>query len=150
MTSVAEDNVKKPTMFDLLTILETTKIPWNELTEEQQKAYNPYMINRFVSSKEIYVPAIAQIDTMKLTPEQHYTLLCELISNAHKNYFDYKSYKKKDKKDKYSEDLVIYACCKEYEIGNREAKMYISMMPQSDIEKLATKWEDCYKHEKKL
>ena len=58
--------------------------------------------------------------------------------------------KKKDKKDKYSEDLVIYACCKEYEIGNREAKMYISMMPQSDIEKLATKWEDCYKNEKKL
>jgi len=63
MTFSVEDDKepKKPTLFDMLSIIETTKTPWNELTEDQQKAYNPFMINRFVSSKEIYAPAIAKI-----------------------------------------------------------------------------------------
>jgi len=146
---VEDDEPKKPTLFDMLSMLETTKTPWNELTEDQQKAYNPFMINRFVSSKEIYAPAVAQIDTLKLTLEQHYTLMCELVSNTHRNYFDYKAYKKEKSSKSDNKDLLIYAISREYEIGNREAKMYLEQIPDEVLTKLASKWEDSYKSKTK-
>jgi hypothetical protein len=145
MTFSVEDykEPKKPTLFDMLSIIETTKTPWNELTEDQQKAYNPFMINRFVSSKEIYAPAIAQIDTLRLTPEQHYAIMCELVCGNRRNYFDYKSYKK-EKAEK-NEDLLVFAISKEYEIGKREAKMYLKQMKSEILDKLAKKWEESFK-----
>lgn len=139
------DEPKKPTFFDLLTILETVKTPWSELTEDQQKAYNPYMINRFVSSKEIYAPAVAQIDSMKLTPAQHYMIMCDLISNTRKNYFDYKAYKKDKSAKSDKTELLLYAIEKEYEIGKREAKSYLEQIPMDVLNKLQNKWEDSYK-----
>ncbi|MBO7691865.1 MAG: hypothetical protein J6T10_04425 [Methanobrevibacter sp.] len=149
MISNADDNEpKKPTLFDMLTMIETVKTPWKELTEDQQKAYAPYMINRFVSSKEIYAPAVAQIDTLKLTPEQHYAIMCELVSNTHRNYFDYKAYKKNKEPDK-NYDLLVWACSKEYEIGAREAKMYLNDMKSEVKEQLIQKWEEPYKTLKK-
>lgn len=148
ISDVEDKEEKKPTLFDMLSMIETVKTPWKDLTEDQQKAYAPYMINRFVSSKEIYAPAIAQIDTLKLTPEQHYALMCELVSNTHRNYFDYKAYKKSKDTDK-NYDLLIWACSKEYEIGAREAKMYLEYMKQEVKDQLIQKWEESYKLQKK-
>lgn len=148
ISDVEDKDEKKPTLFDMLSMIETVKTPWKDLTEDQQKAYAPYMINRFVSSKEIYAPAVAQIDTLKLTPEQHYALMCELVSNTHRNYFDYKAYKKSKDTDK-NYDLLIWACSKEYEIGAREAKMYLESMKQEVKDQLIQKWEESYKLQKK-
>lgn len=148
ISDVEDKEEKKPTLFDMLSMIETVKTPWKDLTEDQQKAYAPYMINRFVSSKEIYAPAVAQIDTLKLTPEQHYALMCELVSNTHRNYFDYKAYKKSKDTDK-NFDLLIWACSKEYEIGAREAKMYLEYMKQEVKDQLIQKWEESYKMLKK-
>lgn len=148
ISDVEDKEEKKPTLFDMLSMIETVKTPWKDLTEDQQKAYAPYMINRFVSSKEIYAPAVAQIDTLKLTPEQHYALMCELVSNTHRNYFDYKAYKKSKDTDK-KFDLLIWACSKEYEIGAREAKMYLEYMKQEVKDQLIQKWEESYKMLKK-
>lgn len=144
MTFVAdEDKPKKTSLFDLLNLIETEKTPWNELTEEQQKAYNPYMINRFVSSKEVYTGIISQLDILKLTPEQHYTIMCEIISNARKNYFDYKAYKKENLSK--NEELYLFAISKEYEIGKKEAKTYLKQMKKEVLDKLAQKWEESFK-----
>ena len=148
ISDVEDKEEKKPTLFDMLSMIETVKTPWKDLTEDQQKAYAPYMINRFVSSKEIYAPAVAQIDTLKLTPEQHYALMCELVSNTHRNYFDYKAYKKSKDTDK-NYDLLIWACSREYEIGAREAKMYLESMKQEVKDQLIQKWEESYKLQKK-
>ena len=148
ISDVEDKEEKKPTLFDMLSMIETVKTPWKDLTEDQQKAYAPYMINRFVSSKEIYAPAVAQIDTLKLTPEQHYALMCELVSNTHRNYFDYKAYKKSKDTDK-NFDLLIWACSREYEIGAREAKMYLEYMKQEVKDQLIQKWEESYKMLKK-
>lgn len=133
---------KKLGLFDVLGMIEGQQLPWNELSEEFQKLYSPYMINRFISSKEQYAPIISKIDTLKLTPEQHYTLLCQIVDNRKRHYFDYKAYKKqKVEKD---ENLLIYACCHEYEIGAREAKTYINTMNDTVKEQLKTKWKDHY------
>lgn len=135
---------KKYTLFDMLNIMESIKTPWNELSEEQQKLWSPYMINRFISSREEYLPFLDMISQFNLTNEQHYTFLCNLIDGSRKHYFDYKAYK--GSKDITEEDkLLIWACCREYEIGAKEAKSYLKMMSNTVKSELKSKWEDAYK-----
>ena len=51
------------------------------------------------------------------------------------------------KAEKASDDdkLLIWACSQEYEIGFREAKMYLEQMPTDVKEELKAKWEESYK-----
>lgn len=143
-----EDTEKKCTLFDMISIAESIKTPWKDLTEDQQKLWNPYIINRFISSRNEYAPLIALLSKYNLTPEQHYTFICSIIDGSRKHYFNYQAYKK----DKISEDdkLLVWACSKEYEIGFREAKMYLADMKQDVKDKLKEKWKDSYDFEQRL
>lgn len=138
----AEPEEKKWSPYDMLLIAESVKTPWNELSEAQQKAYEPYLTNQFVSSREEYAPLVAMISKYNLTPEQHYTFMCNIIDGSRKHYFDHKAYKKIKLED--DEKLLIWATEKEYEIGKREAMSYIKDMPELTKTKLKEKWKDSY------
>ena len=142
-TSNVDAEEKKCGLYDMILIAESIKTPWEELSEEQQKMWNPFMVNRFISSKMEYVPIIALVEKYKLTPKDHYTFICNLVDGHRKHYFDFKAYKK-EKKDEENE-LLVWACCKEYEIGAREARMYIQNMREDVKESLKEKWEESYK-----
>ena len=145
-TSNAEPEEKKCSLYDMILIAESVKTPWNELTEEQQKLWTPFVINRFISSREEYAPLIACIDKYNLTPEQHYTYICSLIDPRRKHYFNYKAYKTEKASD--DDKMLIWACSKEYEIGFKEAKMYLEQMPKEVKDELKSKWEESYKYNK--
>lgn len=133
---------KKIGMFDVINMIEGAKIPWKDLTDDYKKSISQFMINRFVSSKELYLPLLDKVSTMKLSDEQYYELLCSFIDNKRKHYFDYKAYKK-DKKDDATE-LLVYAYTKEYECGNREAKREINKLSEEVKSKLKSKWQDVF------
>ena len=141
-TSNVEPEEKKCSLYDMILIAESVKTPWKDLTEEQQKLWTPYVINRFISSREEYTPLIAMVEKYKLTPEQHYTFICSLIDGRRKHYFNYKAYKTDKATD--DEKLLIWACSKEYEIGAREAKMYLADMTDDVKDALKAKWKDSY------
>lgn len=151
-TSNAEPEEKKTTLYDMILLAESIKTPWKDLTEEQQKMWNPFMVNRFISSRPEYTQIISMLSKYNLSNEDHYNFICGLIDPSRKHYFDYKAYKKKDQKkeDEIDEKLLIYACCQEYEIGAREAKMYLEQMPLSVKTALKEKWEEKFKFEKNL
>ena len=141
-TSNVEPEEKKCSLYDMILIAESVKTPWKDLTEEQQKLWTPYVINRFISSREEYAPLIAMVEKYNLTPEQHYTFICSLIDGRRKHYFNYKAYKTDKATD--DEKLLIWACSKEYEIGAREAKMYLADMTDDVKDALKAKWKDSY------
>lgn len=141
-TSNAEPEEKKCSLYDMILIAESVKTPWQDLTEEQQKLWTPYIINRFISSREEYAPLIAMVEKYRLTPEQHYTFICSLIDGSRKHYFNYKAYKTDKATD--DEKLLIWACSKEYEIGAREAKMYLSDITDDVKDALKAKWKESY------
>lgn len=141
-TSNVEPEEKKCSLYDMILIAESVKTPWKDLTEEQQKLWTPYVINRFISSRDEYAPLIAMVEKYKLTPEQHYTFICSLIDGRRKHYFNYKAYKTDKATD--DEKLLIWACSKEYEIGAREAKMYLADMKDDVKNDLKSKWKDSY------
>ena len=141
-TSNVEPEEKKCSLYDMILIAESVTTPWQDLTEEQLKLWTPFVINRFISSREEYAPLIAMVEKYRLTPEQHYTFICSLIDGRRKHYFNYKAYKTDKATD--DEKLLIWACSKEYEIGAREAKMYLADMKDDVKEALKAKWKDSY------
>ena len=128
-------------VIDILSLLENKQFEWNELAEDVQKSYSQFMINRFVSSKIQYVNVLAEVARYKMTNEQHYNLVKDLIAKQ-KHYFNYKSYKKA--KDNSTDDLLIFAIKKELEVGKREAESYIEFLSETDIKEVKAKWKPIY------
>lgn len=139
---VADDEKpKKASLFDYIRFIEQKK-PWKELSEEDQKGYSPFMINRLISSRDQFTEIISKIDTLKMNAEQHYTFLTTIMETKTKIRFDLDSYKKQ-KVDE-DEKLTIFAIRKEYQVGTREAKSYINMISDQERLKLLDKWKDYY------
>jgi hypothetical protein len=128
-------------VIDILSLLENKQFEWNELAEDVQKSYNQFMINRFVSSKIQYVNVLAEVARYRMSNEQHYNLVKDLIAKQ-KHYFNYKSYKKA--KDNSTDDLLIFAIKKELEVGKREAESYIEFLSETDIKEVKAKWKPIY------
>ena len=127
-------------LFEMLNMIEGDKIPWNELPENLKAAYNPFIINRFVSSKQFYLPILSIITTLNLTPEEHYTLLCSFVSKQ-KHYF---SYKKIYPKAKIVDELMVYSLMREYEISRKDVISYIDLLSETELKELCKKWKDVY------
>lgn len=142
----AEEKEKTIGLFDVLNMIEGQKTPWNRLDDGYKKAYSQFMINRFVSSQPLYCPIVAELSCQQLTDEQHYLILCNVVTGNRKHWFNYKAYKK----EKVEKDLdeLIFACCKEYEIGHREAKMYINNLEETVKDQLRAKWAESYNYER--
>lgn len=128
-------------VIDILSLLENKQFEWNELAEDVQKSYNQFMINRFVSSKIQYVNVLAEVARYRMSNEQHYNLVKDLIAKQ-KHYFNYKAYKKA--KVNSLDDLLIFAIKKELEVGKREAESYIEFLSETDIKEVKAKWKPIY------
>ena len=58
----------------ILNVLETTKPSWDDLDDEFKEAYEKciFLINRFISSKPIYIPLVNLLTTASFNPRRHY------------------------------------------------------------------------------
>ena len=83
---------KKNPLFETLNFICTKQYTWEELPEENKKAYSQFMINRFLSSYEYLLPILCELSTIKYTDEQHYKLLYQYVKRT-KHYFNYNAYK---------------------------------------------------------
>ena len=144
---VGENDIKKLSFLDCINEIEGEQRPWNELSEAFHKAYNQFMINRFVSSKEHYVRPIEIISRLGVSDELHYSYLITFI-NKQKHYFNYKAYKTSKDEDK----LAIYALRKQYEISPREAMTYYEALTDeqhpnglAELDRIKNKWTEHYK-----
>ena len=103
-------SVEKPkTIFQLLSCLFEQKVPWEDLTGADRKAFSVYMINRFISMDVDYIGIVNQL--------QQYNMNGMDARESYKVYFDLLPKKKfwskyikakKDKDDKTSEKLINF------------------------------------------
>ena len=128
---------KKNPLFETLNFLCNKQYTWDELPEENKKAYSQFMINRFMSSYEYLLPILCELTTITYTNEQHYRVLYEFVKRT-KHYFNYNAYKVESKEDP---DLIL-AIKKEYKIGNREARRYNEVLTEPQKEYIKKRWSD--------
>ena len=116
------------TIFDFFKQVTTDKKPWSSFTEDEQKAFNPYMLHKIVSMTEAYIevanigPSLPYTDKEKI-----YKFYCELLpkKSIYSKYV-------KGTKTKSNEDLLEYIS-KFYECSFREAEEYIQILKKEDM-----------------
>lgn len=118
-------------LFDYLNNITTTKEP---LSDEDLKGYSPYMINRFVSMCDIYLPFVAEVNKYDLPADVHHRLMqCQLPKR--KQFFKYI----KNKKDTKAHE--IDCLCKYFEIGKREALEYLHILKDNEVQIIVDKFK---------
>lgn len=128
---------KKTTLFEHLNNLTNDKKLIDETNPEEMSSYDPYIINRFVSMCEMYLPLINEINNFNLPKHVHYRYLFSTLPKR-KQFFKY--VKKKKDVDKDSKDDIA----KYFECSVREAEIYAEILETEQIEEITKKF-DCGK-----
>jgi len=103
-------------IFDWLNEISYNKKDWNKFTPEQQAAFDPYMIHRFISMKQDYVEVVNEIQFTSMSKKDLYNLWCKILPKK-KTFFRYI----KPKKDKMNE-LLVSILAQDFNISKREVK----------------------------
>ncbi len=106
----------------------------NDLTEDEMKTYSPYMMNRFISMIDMYLPIINQLNQYDLPKDTHNTFLKSFLPKR-KQYIKYIS----SKKDNKSYDLE---CLEKYfEVGRRDAEHFLSILSDEQLKEITDKFK---------
>ena len=116
--------MSKKSIFDHLNNICIDKIP----ITENDKGYQPYMINRFVSMTNMYVPMVNEINKFQLPIETHFQYMASILPKR-KQFFKY--IKKSKETSTYGNDLKCLS--KYFEIGTKEAEQYMNFLDKDKI-----------------
>ena len=125
----------KMNLFDHLSNLTVNKIDYDVTNDEMDKTYAPYMINRFISMSEIYLPLVNEINRCQNLPkEAHYTYFKNVLPKR-KLYFKY--LKKKNEIKENDKEML----CKYFKIGPRQVDEYISILTKEQVKIIVDKYQ---------
>ena len=118
--------------FDHLNDLTIHKKEFDPTNDEQRKSYIPYMINRFVSMTDVYLPFVNEINQYPDLPKETHHRYFSKILPKRKHFFQYI----KKKKDVSIEDKE--KICEYFECSTREAERYMDEMTIEQIRKIVS------------
>ena len=131
--------MKKPaTIFDHLANITHKKVPWESLTEADQKSFSPYLINRWLSMNPDLIEIVDMFQQYTIGPlsKKHvYQLYLDFLPKAKM----FAKYIKGKKMNKYNKSLVKIIA-NHYQIALIEAEQYIDLMEQDEITDLLKKY----------
>jgi hypothetical protein len=106
--------VKTKGIFDFLNCLFVTKTKWDDLSELDKKAFNPYMINRFISMHPDYISIVNYLQQYTITgmnPREVYKLYLDLLPKQ--KFFAKYIKAKNDESEKFAPKLVEFLSTQE-------------------------------------
>jgi hypothetical protein len=121
-------------LFDHIKGVTLRKVKWEDLSEEDIKSWNNYMITKFFSMEIELVEVMNDIQKYTngiLTPKDYYKLLYDLLP---KHSFFLKYVKSKTRVDIDMEFINVF--CKHYELGKNEVYRYIKMLKNTNPNEL--------------
>lgn len=118
-------------LFDHLNNITEQKKP---VSEDDLKTYDNYMINRFVSMTEHYLPFVAEVNQYELPKDLHQTFMMAILPKR-KQYFKYIKRSKKDDNKFELECLMRY-----YQVGPREARQYYNDLTDEQLKSIVERF----------
>lgn len=124
---------KKPTIFNLIKRIMTSKDKWEDIPEDERLLFNNYLTNKILSMNEDYIEVVNYIqkNTWILKPKYLYKLYVDIIPKG----YVFSKYIKNTNKKEYNLDQVN-AISKYYNISTKNAKEYIDMLPKDEVERI--------------
>lgn len=121
------------TLFDHLNNITNGKKYLDMRIDENSKTYANYMINRFVSMSEIYLPLVNEMNKFDVSKSTHQRFYTSTLPKR-KQFFSYIK-KKKDVNESDLKYLMHF-----FECGLKEAKMYLEVMDDKTIAEILKKY----------
>lgn len=145
---MAEEKKKAATMFDFIDGVTHKKKEWSKWSDMDQKAFSPFMMNRFLSMRMELTELINEFQTYTiglLRPQETYKLYHELLPNNK----TFAKYIKGRNEDKYEKGL-INQIAEHYQIGKSEAVDYIELMNKETLDRIISMYGYSEGDKKKL
>jgi hypothetical protein len=117
------------TLFDHLNNITYKKLDFDEHNTEFTTNYKPYIINRFISMCNIYLPIVSEINKYYLDNKVHYEYFKNIIPKR-KHFFKYIS-KKKDVDDDLKQQIANHL-----KIGRKEVEDYVRILSEKEIKEI--------------
>ena len=130
--------MKKLSLFDHLNNITLTKSDL-DVNDEQSKSYNNYMINRFMSMSEIYIPVVNEINKYELPKDVHHRYYSAVMPKR-KYYFKYIKQKKE------IDDKTRELLCEYFQCANGEMEYHLQILTNEQIKKIV----NLYKHRRSI
>jgi len=134
------------TLFDWLNQILLHKKRWEDFDESEQKTFNTFMINRFLSMSSDFVDAvnICQEHTYQMQDRDVYNLYKHLFPKQ-KKFLRYI----KGKKDKFPKKLLSFLS-NHFEVSQREITDYLEILNKGQIEEICKQYGKNKKQIKEL
>ena len=136
------------TIFDWVNQILVTKKSWDEFTEDEQKKFSPFIINRFLSMDKEFVEIVNVFQKYAigtLEPREVYKWYCDVLPRGKR----FNKYIKGKKDKKYDKDLinVLYNY---FECSKLHIEEYLEFLSRDDIKNILEKYGSDNKKIRKL
>ena len=119
------------TPFDFLKKVHDKKLKWENLTEDQQKIYNTFIINKALSFNSNYLDIVNRIQHYTPTPKESFKYFQSMTNNK----FKYNKWIKGQKTKSYNPQLLALLSGY-FECSSKQAEDYLSILDKKETKTL--------------
>ena len=122
------------TIFDWINQILVTKKHWNEFTDDEQKKFSPFIINRFLSMDEEFIEIVNVFQKYAigtLEPREVYKWYCDILPKGKR----FNKYIKGKRDKKYDSELIILLT-KYFECSKSQIKSYLELISKSELKEI--------------
>ena len=136
------------TIFDWVNQILVKKKHWNEFTEDEQKKFSPFIINRWLSMESEFIEIVNYFQKYAigvLEPREVYKWYCEILPKG-KRFNKYI----KGKKDKKYDSELISLLTHHFECSKVEVKQHLKLIDKIELQEILEKYGNDKKTIKRL
>jgi len=122
------------TPFDFLKLAHNKKVNWDELTEDEQKSWNTFIINRALSFNSDYLDIVNKIQPYtggQLTPAEIFKYYQSMLPSN----FRFQKWIKGNKTKSFNPDM-IEVVSSYLECSRKQAEDYLNILDKKEIKQL--------------
>ena len=116
------------TPFDFLKLVHDKKIKWDDLTEDEQKSYNKFIINRALGFNNNMLDIVNRIQSYDISPKESF----KYYQNMTGDKFRFNKWIKGSKTNSFKPELLEIVS-KYLECSSNQAKDYLNILEKKEI-----------------
>jgi len=126
------------TIIDWMNQLLVHKKHWDDFTEDEQKKFSPFIINRWLSMDSEFIEIVNYFQKYAigtLESREVYKWYCDILPKGKR----FNKYIKGKKDKKYNKELLTILV-KHFECSNQHIKEYLEFLSKEDLTNILTKY----------
>ena len=126
------------TIFDWISQLLVKKTHWNEFTEDEQKKFSPFIINRWLSMDKDFLEIVnffQKYSIGTLEPREVYKWYCDMLPKGKR----FNKYIKGKKDKKYNAELLSIMVT-HFECSKSQVKDYLDLIAKNELIEILEKY----------